>query len=60
MIDIAAIRARTRRPIPIPIPAAIAQGEEGWLREWKQDREDLRAALDELEQWRARYPGPYR
>lgn len=58
MIDIEAVRKRTRQPTPPMMSphedetAAQARDRDitnKWMHEWHQDRRDLRAALDEIE-----------
>jgi hypothetical protein len=58
MIDIEAVRKRSRQPTPPLMPPGegetAAQGRDRditnrWMREWHRDRQDLHAALDEIE-----------
>ena len=74
MIDIDAVRRRITPPIPtrtlipkgnalfVPEPRWIREVEvqNRWLDEWEQDRKDLHAALEELEEMRRAHPSPYR
>ncbi len=74
MIDIDAVRKRISQPVPTKSPTPKGdlfwaptpewlkhvETDNRWLDEWRQDRTDLRVALDELEELRQAHPGPYR
>lgn len=61
MLDIDAILERTKRPVPtrsLPCPDETEDQARSravwnmWIKEWEEDRRDLRAALAELKRLR--------